>query len=259
MIRLRVRWAAAGIYRRDNLGALWRENERLIRLIVKKITKLSFEDHAFDDAAQSAFFGILDAVDKFDPDRGTKFFSFAEYYMRLEIQRYHYSSAYNIRLPEHARNEVRRYIDTVAALKARDAPVTNASIRAEMQLGHKAYNTVLRALDAYKVLSLDMPITDGDGNEMVTLGDAIHGGVPADAWTIESTYRQALHEALTRSFRILSDIQEKTLRLVYFQGKDLSEAAQLLGCTRQAVFNNHRLALWRIRKSRYRQMLETFL
>lgn len=259
IIRLRVHWIQNGEHRRDNIAALWTENERLINMIVAKVTRLDYSDIAFEDAKQSAFFGVVDAADQYDPDRGAKFFSFAEFYIRLEIMRYYQDSAYNIRLPERARREVRRYMDTVALLKAQGKAATDAAIRAEMDLSVKAFRTVLLARDVYKVLSLDVPIQNVDGDEVVTLGDAIPGGIPADAWTIESVYRRELHNALVQSFRILSEIQERTLRLVYFQGRDLSEAARVLGCTRQAVFNNHRDALRRIRRSHHRRLLETFL
>ena len=73
----------------DAIGILWTANKGLVAHIAKRysVTLSDRGDCDIDDLMQAGFIGIHRAVEKYSPDKGAKFASYAVFYMRAEMRR----------------------------------------------------------------------------------------------------------------------------------------------------------------------------
>ena len=94
--------------RQQLLETLWMQNIRLIRRIVHKATGLMYDDPDFEDYEHQAFFGVLDAIHKYNPDNG-KFFTYAAIYIHRSVFRYYDRADQGLRIPEDVRRKIRAY------------------------------------------------------------------------------------------------------------------------------------------------------
>src|SRR3989440_9069693 len=127
----------------------------------------------FEDLLQVASLGLLKALDRFDPERGHPFSSFAVPTILGEMRRYFRDSGWSVHVP---RGEQER------ALKVRDAQETFANEHGhaptvnqlaeylEVETGEVI--EALQAIQAYEALSLDAPRPGADGDVMA-YGDAV--------------------------------------------------------------------------------------
>ena len=67
-----------GTDRKKNLTLLWEQNQGIINMIVHQLTSLQSYEEGFEDAKQQSFFGLLEAVNGYNPKFGAKFFTYAE-------------------------------------------------------------------------------------------------------------------------------------------------------------------------------------
>ena len=77
--------------RQELLTELWVSNMGLVQKIIHQATGLQRNVHRqdFEDLEQQAFIGIMEAVRRYDPAAGVKFFTYAESYIRKSIYKYY--------------------------------------------------------------------------------------------------------------------------------------------------------------------------
>ena len=95
----------AGDHVQDNMGQLYQQNKNFIVGIA-----LPFSNAAdMDDLMQEAYFGLYKAAQKFDPDLGFKFLTYAEYPIRVSVQRYCQNNGQLKRVPVHVLEQISKY------------------------------------------------------------------------------------------------------------------------------------------------------
>jgi RNA polymerase sigma-B factor len=127
----------------------------------------------FDDLLQVASVGLLKALDRFDPERGYSFPSFAVPTILGEMRRYFRDCGWSIHVPRG---------DQERAMKVRDAQETLTNERGHaptvnqlavyLELDVEQVIDALQANQAYESLSLDAP-RPGAEDEAMTFGDAM--------------------------------------------------------------------------------------
>ncbi len=150
--------------------ALVRHFTPLARKLARRYGRSS---EPFDDLLQVAMLGLVKAVDRFDPERGNHFPSFAVPTILGEMRRYFRDSGWSVHMPRGAQER---------ALKVRDAQerLTNEGGRAPtvsqlavyLECDTEDVLDSLQALQAYETVSLDAP-PSGRDDDLMTLGDAI--------------------------------------------------------------------------------------
>src|SRR5665213_226368 len=97
--RLFVRWREHGDRRaREELI------ERFMPLARKLASRYRNPHEPFDDLVQVAVIGLIGAVDRFDPERGAAFSSFAVPTILGELKRYFRSTAWSVHVPRRAQD-----------------------------------------------------------------------------------------------------------------------------------------------------------
>lgn len=158
--------------------AIIKSNLRLVQSIAKKYRRSNAV--AYDDLLQEGSMGILRAIDKYDPDKGTKFSTYAVIWIKQAINMWINSKKRIIRLPAHAEGVNKKINLITSATKARTG---YAPTREEILTGIKDSATIIDATTraACPIISFDAPISNDAGNH-TTLGDSIaaDNAIPSD-------------------------------------------------------------------------------
>jgi RNA polymerase sigma-B factor len=180
-----------------------------------------------DDLIQVATVGLINAVDRFEPDRGSDFFSFAVPTISGEVRRHFRDQGWSMRVP-------RRLKDLHVSINAAVAELSQSLGRAPRpsELAEKLglpTNEVLEGLaagQAYRGSSLD-EILSGDQSG-TTLGDLLG---EADAELERVDYQQSLQPLLAE----LPDRERTILMLRFFGNKTQTQIADQVGVSQMHV------------------------
>jgi RNA polymerase sigma factor FliA len=196
------------------------------------------------DLVSYGMFGLIDAIDKFEPDRGFKFETYA-------ISRIKGAILDELRsidwVPRSVRAKVRQIERAYAKLEAMHhrAP-SDEELATELDWTDEQLQTALTQISTVGVAALDEILAaGGDRGESVTLGDTI-----ADQKTLGPTgvfemaeTRQLLGQAING----LPEREKIVLTLYYYESLTLQEIGRVLGVTESRVCQIHTKAVLHLR------------
>jgi len=183
-----------------------------------------------DDLEQVAVLGLILAVDRFEPDRGVDFLSYAVPTITGEVLRHFRDRAATIRVPRRLRELRGRIYDAAAELAQRLGRAARPSeIAAALGVGLEEVLDGLGADGATHTFSLDEPAWDGDGpGDRTRFGGAL-GRVEPEFDHVE--YRESLAPLLAK----LPERERTILMLRFFGGLTQSEIGRQLGISQMHV------------------------
>ncbi|MGR8007237.1 RNA polymerase sigma factor SigF [Streptomyces hypolithicus] len=183
---------------------------------------------AIEDLRQVAALGLVKAVDRYDPDHGSAFESYAVPTITGEIKRHFRDHMWTLHVPRRVqdlRNRVRA-ADRELAQTVSGRPPTVAEIAEQAGMTEDEARAGLEALDSFTALSLDAQLPGtADG---YSLGDALGGPDAALEVVID---REAVKPALGR----LPEREKKILYMRFFRDMTQSRIAEDLGLSQMHV------------------------
>lgn len=121
------------------------------------------------DLIEEGNLGLMHALDKFEPDRGFRFSTYATWWIRQNIERAIMNQSRTIRLPVHVIKELNIYLRALRFLEARSTKEPTAEDVAHML--DRPVEEVRRVLNLNeRMASLDAPL---DIDPMLTIGESI--------------------------------------------------------------------------------------
>ena len=178
-----------------------------------------------DDLEQAGTVGLLNAVDRFEPDRGVDFLSYAVPTVTGEIRRHFRDRTWAMRVP-------RRLKDLQSAINSAVGPLSQELGRAPRpsEIAHRlglSTDEVVEGLDAqqaYRSTSLDELVAGADTSLTDTLGEA-------DAELEKVEYRQTLAPLLDE----LPERERRILVLRFFGNMTQTQIADRIGISQMHV------------------------
>ncbi len=194
------------------------------------------------DLVSFGVFGLIDAIEKFDPERGYKFETYAIARIKGAILDELRSIDW---VPRSVRSKARTLERAMAKLEAEHhrAP-TDREVAEEMGVSEQQLQTTLSQISFVGVAALDEMLSGGDRGESVTLGDTVADtqAGPMGVYEVEEM-RQILAESINR----MPEREKIVLTLYYYEGLTLAEIGRVLGVTESRVCQIHTKAVLQLR------------
>ncbi len=193
------------------------------------------------DLVSYGLFGLIDAIDKFEPERGFKFETYA-------IARIKGNILDELRaidwVPRSVRAKARQIEKAFAKLESElhRAP-TDEELADELDMTPAQLQTSLSKISFVGVVALDEFVGSGDQGG-ATLGDTIASGDegPVDVFEVQEM-RGLLGEAINK----LPEREKVVLTLYYYEGLTLAQIGEVLGVTESRVCQIHTKAILQLR------------
>ena len=226
-------------HREGDLAAREELVERFLPLARDLALRYTYTDELFDDLLQVASLGLIKAIDRFEPGRGTKFTSYAAPTILGELKRHFRDKGWALHVPRD--------------LQERTLAVTPRDRGAVQELGRSpkvrevanslgcSVEAVLEAQEAsasYEAASLDAP-TSREDDEAAALIDML-GDEDSAYELVES------RDAIASTWKALPDVERKVLELRFMHDLTQREIGDQIGYSQMHVSRLLRRALNRL-------------
>src|SRR2546421_5332991 len=147
--------------------------ERFLPLARKLARRYIPSSEPYDDLVQVASLGLVKAVERFDPDKGFAFTSFAVPTIVGELKRYFRDTGWAIHVDRGAQERARRINEARQAISARTgAPPRVNELAQYLALSEEEVLDGLQVAEAYGTVSLDAPMAgEEEASRLEAIGD----------------------------------------------------------------------------------------
>ncbi len=244
--------ATDATHRRELFRAFARTHDASIRdelvfshlgMVRQLASRFSNRSEALDDLVQVGIIGLIKAIDRFDPDRGVEFSSFAVPTIVGEIKRHFRDKSWAMRVPRRLKDlnvAVGRAVEELTVELGRS--VTPNDLATRLGVSVEDIVEAQETSRAYILQSLDSESDARDRGSSQTVGDCVGMDDHNLSLLLDKTCLRDACAGLDGRERVI-------VYLRFFQGVSQSEIARRLKCTQMHVSRLQRRALDKMRAS----------
>ncbi|MDT8897664.1 FliA/WhiG family RNA polymerase sigma factor [Thermanaerothrix sp. 4228-RoL] len=196
----------------------------------------------YEDLVSQGLLGLIDAVDRYSPQHGAQFSTYAIFRIRGKILDYLRSQDWLSRVGRQRARMVQQAISELWGKLQR--PPTEEELAEHLNLTIPQVQQAL--VDSSRlVLSLDSPIEDEGENDLHSLYEILTDEEQPSP--IEKLDEEELHTCLVEALKQLPTREQQILALYYYEGLTLKEIGHILGISESRVCQIHARAIFSLR------------
>jgi RNA polymerase sigma factor for flagellar operon FliA len=214
----------------------------LVKHIVGKITVQIPDKFEYEDLVNYGVLGLIDALDRFDPERGVKFSTYAVPRIKGAI----YDELRKIDwVPTQVRRKAKKLSRAMQSLEGRlGRSPTDKEFRQELDLDKDKFRDLLAEVNIPENVSLERIISPQSGDNL-KLKDIIQGSQDQEPDNVYAY--QEMMEVLGTAIDKLGDKEKIVVSLYYYEDLTLQEIGEVLELTTARISQIHTKAIFRLR------------
>jgi len=195
-----------------------------------------------EDLVSYGITGLIDAIERFEPDRNLRFETYA-------IPRIKGAIIDELRsidwVPRSVRTKARAVEQAYTHLEGTLRRTPNeAEVAAELEMTVGEFHKALRKISTVGIMALDETLRGGERSERSTLGETLPDRSHSPVDMLEAKESK---EALVRAVDGMPERERTVLMMYYYDGLTLTEIGDVLGVTESRVCQIHTKALRQLR------------
>lgn len=223
--------------------AFIRQYMPLVKYVAGKVSVGMPSSVEFDDLVGFGQFGLLDAINKFDPDKNVKFKTYAVTRIRGAI----FDELRSIDwVPRSVRQKSREIEDAISRVESKlGRTATDAEIAGSMGISEQEFLQILLKVSGTSVLSLNDVWYSGDDSDHVSIGDCIESPLSLNPDFIVE--KEEVRRVIVEAINDLPEKEKMVLVLYYYEDLTFKEIGQVLHVSESRISQLHSKANLRLK------------
>ncbi|MBR5097379.1 MAG: RNA polymerase sigma factor WhiG [Treponema sp.] len=215
----------------------------LVKYVAGKVSVGMPSSVEFDDLVGFGQFGLLDAIEKYDPDKNVKFKTYAVTRIRGAI----FDELRQLDwVPRSVRQKSREIEDTIGDLEAKlGRTASDAEIAGKLGVSEEEYQQTVMKLSGTSVLSLNDVWYSGNDNDHMSIGDSIES--PSSLNPDVIVEREEIRKIIIQAINELPEKEKMVIVLYYHEDLTFKEIGQVLEVSESRISQLHTKANLRLR------------
>ncbi len=215
----------------------------LVKYVAGKVAMGMPQNIEFDDLVSYGIFGLLDAIGKFDPNRGIKFKTYAMTRIRGAI----FDELRSIDwIPRSIRQKAKQVEQVISELENKlGRTVEDEEIAKELGVSNDELQSLLNKLSGTSMISLNDIWYLGDDNDELSILETLEA--PENMNPDVLVEKEEIKDYIIEAIKKLPDKEKKVIVLYYYEDLTLKEIGEVLEVTESRVSQLHTKAIMRLR------------
>ena len=215
----------------------------LVKYVAGKVAMGMPQNVEFDDLVGYGVFGLIDAIDKYDPEKNVKFKTYAVTRIRGAI----FDELRQIDwVPRSVRQKTREIESTISSLEAHlGRTASDQEVAGALGVSEDEYLKTIQKISGTSILSLNDIWFSGDDKDRVSIVDSIES--PSSLNPDVMVEKEVIRQVIITAINELPDKEKKILILYYYEDLTLKDIGRVLEVTESRVSQLHTKAILRLR------------